>query len=109
MHTMISKAQNAALNMAMDYVLKDPAHNFSRLVDWVERFDKDGDHASQIAAVRPAAEDPENNWNRFIVKLCAEIDHEVLKTTVRNFVVNTGLQGMKKRNQNMEKYDCNIP
>ena len=61
MNRMLDKVQAAALDLAMDYVLKDPARNFTKLVDWVERFDIKGEHASQLAAVRPVAEDPNNN------------------------------------------------
>ena len=101
--------QAAALDLAMDYVLKDPAHNFGKLVDWVEHFDIKGEHASQIAAARPVAADPDNNWNQFIVKLCEEVDHEVRKATVRNFFVNASLSGMRKRAESQEKYGCNVP
>ena len=83
MNSLFSKAQGAALEMAMNYVLKDPARNLSRLVDVVETLDVAKEHAGQLAVVRPLAEDPGNNWNKFVVKLCEEIDHEVLKTMVR--------------------------
>lgn len=81
MSRLLNTAQTAALNAAMDYALKDPARNLSKLLDWFERFDLSGEHANQIAAVRPVAQDPDNNWNRFVVKLCEEVDHEVLKAT----------------------------
>ncbi len=81
-------AQTLALDTAMNYVLKDPAHNLAKLVDWAEGFDTSGNHTEQLAVVRPMAEDPENNWNKFVVKLCGEIDHEVLNITVKNFFVS---------------------
>lgn len=109
MSKLLDKVQATALDVAMDYVLKDPARNFSKLVDWVEWFDRTGAHAGQIAAVRPVAEDPDNNWNRFIVKLCDEVDHDVLKATVRNFFVNAGVAGMRKQEESREKYGCNVP
>lgn len=109
MNKMLDKVQAAALDVAMDYVLKDPARNFGRLVDWAEWFDIKGEHANQIAAVRPVAAEPDNNWNRFIVKLCDEVDHDVLKTTVHNFFVNASLSGMRKQAESQEKYGCNVP
>lgn len=75
MHKMMDKVQAAALDMVMDYVLKDPAHNLSKLAEWADTFDQKGTHASQINAVRTVAADPENNWNRFVVNLCNEVDH----------------------------------
>lgn len=106
---LLDKVQSGALDLALDYALKDPRKNFSKLVDWAERFDVSGEHASQIATVRPIAADPENTWNKFVVKLCEEVDHEVLKATVRNFFVNASLAGMKKQAESREKYGCNVP
>lgn len=95
--------------MALDYALKDPSKNFSRLVDWVERFDIAKNYTGQINTVRPIAADPENTWNKFVVKLCEEVDHEVLKTTVHNFFVNASLAGMKKQEESRQKHGCNVP
>ncbi len=102
-------AQALALDTAMKYVLKDPAHNLAKLVDWAEWFDISGNHTEQLAVVRPMAEDPENNWNKFVVKLCDEIDHEVLNITVKNFFVNASFMGIKKQMESAEKYGCNVP
>lgn len=109
MSNLRDKAQGAALELAMNYVLKDPARNLPRLVDALEKLDVNGEHAHQLAVVRPMAADPENNWNRFVVRLCEEIDHEVLKTTVRNFFLNASLIGLHRQAENREKYGCNIP
>lgn len=109
MHKMMDKVQAAALDMAMDYVLKDPARNLSKLVEWAGKFDKNEMYTSQIDAVRTVAADSENNWNHFVVKLCNEVDHDVLKATVRNFFVNASLSGMRRQEESRQKYGCNIP
>ena len=109
MSNMMDKVQAAALDAAMDYVLQDPARNFVRLLDLAERFDRTGEHAHKVAVVRSVASDPSNNWNRFVVKLCEEIDHEVLKATVRNFFVNATLVGMQTQRENSQRYGCNVP
>lgn len=109
MNKLIDKMQAGVLDMTMDYVLKDPSKNLSKLVDWVERFDIAGNHTSQIRAVRPIASDPENIWNKYVVKLCEEVDHEILKATIRNLFVNASLAGMKKQEESRQKYECNVP
>ena len=38
MNNFTSKAQSAVLDLAMDYVLKDPAHNLPRLLEVAENF-----------------------------------------------------------------------
>ena len=103
------KMQEAALDAAMNYVLKDPQKNFSKLVDWAERFDIGGNVSNQIKAVRPIASDPENVWSKFVVNLCEDVSHDILKNMVSSFFVNAGIAGIKKQEECREKYDCNIP
>ena len=103
------KVQEGALEIALNYVLKNPAKNLSTLIDWVERFDIGGTVSAQIKAVRPIASDPENVWNKFVVNLCEDVDHSILKNMVSNFFVNASIAGMKKQEECREKYDCNIP
>ena len=42
MSNLFNKAQGTALELAMNYVLKDPARNLPRLVDAVEKLDVTG-------------------------------------------------------------------
>ena len=109
MNSLLNKVQSAALDLAMGYVLKDPAHNITRLLDVVETLDVTGERAGQLQTVRPMAEDPDNTWNKFVVRLCDEIDADVLKTTVRNFFFNASVLGMQKQEESRRKYGCNIP
>ena len=109
MSNLFNKAQGLALDMAVNYVLKDPAHNMPRLLDVVETLDVTGGRAQQLATVRPVFADPDNNWNKFVVKLCEEVDHSVLKATVRNFFFNASVLGMQKQAESREKYGCNVP
>ena len=109
MSNLFTTVQGLALDAAVSYVLKDPAHNFSRLLDVAEMLDVADEHAGQLEAVRPVAADPDNTWNKFIVKLCEEVDHGVLRATVRNFFFNASVLGMRKQVESREKYGCNIP
>ena len=109
MSKFINKIQAGALELAMDYVLIKPSENISKLIEWVERFDISGVVKNQVEAVRPIAEDPNNVWNKFIVKLCDEVDHEILKTTVRNFFINASVAGLKKQAESRDIHGCNIP
>ena len=106
---LFDKTQELVLDLAMSYALKDPAHNLSRLVDAAALLDVANEHTSQINIVRPVADDPDNNWNKFIVKLGQEIDHDVLRATVRNFFFNASVLGMHKQAESREKYGCNVP
>ena len=101
--------QDTALEFVMNYMLKDPARNMGRLLDWAEKFDRDGEYAPIIEAIRPAVGDTGNNWNKFVVKICEEVDHAVIKSLFRNFFVNASLAGTKKQEAMREEYGCNIP
>ena len=109
MSKFVDKVQEGALDMAMNYVLKDPARNLAKLIDWADLFDIAGNVTSQIEAVRPIASDPENVWNKFVVSLCEEVDHDILKSMVSNFFVNASIAGMKKQEESRKEYGCNIP
>lgn len=109
MSTIRDKAQDMALEAALNYVLKNPSENLSRLVEWAERFDVGGTYSAQIAAVREPAMNPDNVWNQFVVKLCDEVDHDVLKTLVRNLFINASMDGTKRQDALKEKYGCNLP
>lgn len=109
MNSLLNKAQSTALDLAMDYILKDPAHNITRLLDVVETLDMTDEHTGQLQTVQPMAENPDNTWNKFVVRLCNEIDADVLKTTVRNFFFNASVLGMQKQEKSRRAYGCNIP
>ncbi len=55
----LNSAQTMAMDTAMNYVLKDPAHNFPKLVDWAEMCARE-EHADQLAVVKSMAADPDN-------------------------------------------------
>lgn len=81
----------------MDYVMKEPSRNLSRLLNIIETLDVSREHTAQLRVLRTVAEDPDNTWNRFIVRLCTGLDSEVLKTTVRNFILNASVLGMQEQ------------
>ena len=109
MNSLQDALQILALNLAVSSVLRSPVHNFPRLVHWFARFDRRGDYAHIIRGVRPVAEDPHNNWNRYITSLCEDIDHRQLKTLVRNFAVNASFKGKNRQEECAQTYGCRIP
>lgn len=63
MSNLFDKAQGLALDMAVNYVLKDPAHNMPRLLDVVETLDVTGGWAQQLVTADTAkAEMEEASW-----------------------------------------------
>jgi len=109
MKTHLNKVEAKALDIAVSRVLRSPVKSFPRLVDWGEAFDKHRQNARVLEAMRPIASDPDNVWNRYIVSLCHDVDHKVLKSVVHNFAVNASFAGKVRRQECMRQYDCNIP
>ncbi|HPF86666.1 MAG TPA: radical SAM protein [Candidatus Limiplasma sp.] len=101
--------QTLALDLAVSSVLRSPVKNFPRLVNWFEKFDKQGDYAHIIRGVRPIASDPDNNWNQYVINLCNDIDHKELKAIVHNFAVNASFKGKNRQEACKNKFGCRIP
>lgn len=53
MNNLFTRTQAMALDLAMNYVLKDPAHNLTRLLDLVETLDIRKEHAGQKLRLGP--------------------------------------------------------
>ena len=101
--------QILALNIIVARVLNAPEKQFPKLLKWAERFDKFKEQTHVTEGIKPILSDPENIWNQYIVDLCRDVDHGVLKTVVRNFVINASFAGKHKQESNRKKYGCNIP
>jgi MoaA/NifB/PqqE/SkfB family radical SAM enzyme len=109
MKTHLNKVEAKALDLAISRVLKSPVKNFPKLLDWGEKFDKTKANAHVVKALRPIASDPDNVWNRYILGLCGDVDHRVLKTVLHNFAVNASFAGKVRRTEYMKTYGCDIP
>lgn len=90
-----NKAVRFGLKKAFDYIGKDPDTNFTKLMDWVDRFAGEGpdSYEPQRRAFRQVIEDPENNMYQLLKSLWTDIDEEVLKATFENFILNANLIG----------------
>jgi len=94
---------------AYEFLDRDPDQNIPKLVDWLERLDKNGGISRQLPTIQKFAHDPDSNWFRLACSLWKDVDDEVRKTLFTNFVVNGNLLANPKLGENREKYGCNIP
>lgn len=106
-----NKAVRFGLKKAFDYIGKDPDTNFTKLMDWVDRFAGEGpdSYEPQRRAFRQVIEDPENNMYQLLKSLWTDIDEEVLKATFENFILNANLIGWPQQERLRRRYNCNIP
>ncbi|SDX92228.1 radical SAM protein [Eubacterium barkeri] len=99
----------SAVNVALNYLDKDPEKNLPKLLDWVDRFDRGDMFLSFRKLFREVLDDPDNNWYQLMMSLWNDVDTDVRKTTFKNFIVNSALIGLPRGDAYREKYQCNIP
>ncbi len=97
------------LREGLRYVEKDPEKNIPRLINWADKIAVKERHKNYVKAVREIWEDTESNWHGFMQRLIKEVNPNVQKKTLINFLVNTSLQGIPLADKMEEKHSCHIP
>ncbi len=97
------------MNKVYDYLVKDPANNLPKLMEWVDRVTPATLFPSQKEAFRTAINDPQNNYNILLQKAMNEVDPHVLEVVFNNFLINANLLGWPRQEEMRDKYKCNIP
>lgn len=98
-----------AFSKAYEFLDRDPEQNFLRLVDWLEKLDKNGYIAKQLPLIKKYAKEPNSNWYRLARSLWDDVDGEVRKTLFTNFMINGNLLENQKLTESRKQYQCNIP
>ena len=105
------KARNmaitTAINTALSYLEKDPEGNIPKVMDLVDKLSPKDWYVPQRTAFRKAIEE-KNNWYQLILR-AYELDPGVRKTFFQNFIFNASLKGSALQDENVQKYNCNIP
>ena len=97
-----------ALNQAMNHISGDPEKNLPKLLNWIDAIGiKEFEPQSKV--LHEVLDNPENNWNKYLMGLWRDIDNDTLKSIFRNLGLNTMLFGFPKQQENEKNYDCNIP
>ena len=76
-----------------NYVDKDPEKNVPKLLDWLEKNDKNKTLTNQVRTVRDAIQDKDNNWAQLVNSLFTDIDAHQRKMLVRGALINGSLIG----------------
>lgn len=102
-------AKRIAFSKAYEFLDRDPEQNFLKLVNWLEKLDKNGYVASQLPVIQKYASDSDNNWYKLALSLWNDVDDEVRKTLFTNFMLNGSVLDNRRLAENRKKYHCNIP
>lgn len=101
--------ENLGVKAVLSYLDGNPEKNLPKVLDWVKRFDTEGHYIPAYEVIENCIADPENNWYKFIMSLFTDIDPAVRNTLFCNFLLNSAIAGMDRKNAAEQKYDCNIP
>lgn len=107
--TISENLQSLGIKTALAYLESDPDKNFPKILDWIEKFDKNNTISIQLKAFRTVLDNPDNNWYKLIKSLWTDLDSDVRKTLFKNFVINSAVIGLQRQRKLKEKYQCNIP
>ena len=107
--TMVENVKAFAVKKALDFLDGDPDKNIPKLLDWVDKFDKDNEYLTQRNAFRSIVGNPDNNWYRLTKSLWTDIDDNVRKAFFENFIINANLIGGPRQKKLRDEHGCNIP
>ena len=102
------QVKSIGLRKAYEYLDRDPKSSIPKLLDLADRL-APAEYGKQVQGVRKALSDPESNWSRLVYSLWADVDSEVRKKAFENFILNANFNWGPRRQECMERYDCNIP
>ena len=97
------------LRKILDYLDKDPDKNIPKIINWIEKIDRNEHVSSKLDAVKELVEDKDGNWYDLIETAYTDIDEDVRKTLFENFLINSAMLGLEKEKESREKYACNVP
>ena len=106
---MIENLQSYGIYNALGFLKDDPDKNLPKLMDWVDRFDRNNAVAGQRRVIRSIIEEHSKHWNRLIKSLWTDIDDDVRQTIFTNFIINTAVIGGQRQEKAKQENNCNIP
>lgn len=107
--SMVENLKIYGMKKVLDYLDEDPDNNIPKILDWVEKFDKEKTAGRQFSVVKSVLEDTNSNWYKLVKSLYTDIDSEVRKTLFENFIINATIIGGRRQKKSREENNCNIP
>lgn len=101
--------KSAGMKKVLNYLEANPDENIPKVMNWINRFDRNGQIKSQREIITKVIQDPDNNWYRLIKSFWTDIDPRVRERLFENFIINTGILGAERTKKSLSRYGCNIP
>jgi MoaA/NifB/PqqE/SkfB family radical SAM enzyme len=94
---------------ALDYVRKDPDAHLRKIVDRVDRHDRQRYYKGAYPVLREISGDPANNWNRMIHSVLSEVAPSFQEKFLTSFVLNGAFLWNEKKAKIEKREGCSIP
>ena len=96
---MKQRIQAFGVKRILNYLDANPDENIPKVLDWVEKFDKDKTLVENgpLPTVKRVLSDKESVWYKFVRDLYADVDDEFRKKFFENFMVNSVILGREKK------------
>ncbi len=107
--TIKENIKSAAVKAALSYLDSNPEENIPKLINAVEKLDRNRYLESQIKTIRESFIDEKSNWHELYKSLFADINDEVRKKVFENFVINATVIGLERQSTVKDKNGCNVP
>ena len=91
-----------SLKKVIGYLDSNPDENIPKIIDWIEKLDRDHEYKTACRLAKESLGDPASNWNVLMKSLYTDIDDSVRKTIFENFIVNS-LILQKQRKKEISK------
>ncbi|HHY77734.1 MAG TPA: radical SAM protein [Clostridiales bacterium] len=105
----VESIKSFGLKKVLSYLDSDPDNNIPKVIDWIERFDRNGIVKKELGGAKRALLDKESNWYKLVKSLYTDIDDEVRKTIFENFIINASILGGIRKRKVKEEHKCNVP
>jgi hypothetical protein len=107
--SIIENMQSYGLKKVLAYLDTDPDNNIPKILEWVEKFDKDGVVNRQMNTISSVLRDKDSNWYKLVKSLYTDIDPGVRKNFFENFIINATIIGGKRQAKARAENNCNVP
>ena len=100
-------AMEAGISTALGYLEKSPEENLPRLMAMARKLMPEAEYKTKLDQFDRVISDRNDNMHKLLVSLFTDIDSEVRKTIVKNFIINAFYSWSKTREEYSRKYNCN--
>lgn len=105
----IENLQTKGVRKAIEYVDLDLDTALPKLISWARKLDRKNEIADSLNVIESVLTDKDSNWYKLVRSAFDNIDKDVLKTLLENFIGNSLVIWSQRKDKAAEKYQCNIP